>query len=78
MTTTTEMTDTAAPEAKAPSKLPAPLRVTPDEIKAYGGIGVIAALWIGATLLFGFGGLIIGALAMVALMFIVMVVISRG
>ncbi|MCR9086148.1 MAG: hypothetical protein NXH97_05290 [Rhodobacteraceae bacterium] len=78
MTTTTEMIDTAPPQTSKPSSLPAPLRVTPDEIKAYGAVGVIAALWIGITVLFGFGGLIIGALIMVALAFVTMILISRG
>jgi len=55
-----------------------PLQLTSDEAKTYGVVGGIAAVWIAATLLFGFGGLIIGALAMVALMFVILVWISRG
>lgn len=78
MTTTTEMPETAPAQPKAPSSLPAPLRATPDEIKAYSGVAAIALLWIGATVLFGFGGLITGALIMVALVFVMMIVISRG
>ncbi|MEM8959290.1 MAG: hypothetical protein AAGC86_15930 [Pseudomonadota bacterium] len=78
MTITSEMPDTVSSESKAPSSLPAPLRATPDEIKAYGLVGLIAALWIGATLLFGFGGLITGALIMVAVVFVMMILISRG
>ncbi|MCV6596945.1 MAG: hypothetical protein OIF40_07680 [Mangrovicoccus sp.] len=62
----------------APATPRKPLQLTSDEAKTFGVVGGIAAVWIAATLLFGFGGLIIGALAMVALMFVILVWISRG
>lgn len=70
---------TEAPVAAAATRrMPSLPKPTKEELQAFGLIGAIAAVWIGATLLFGFGGLIVGALAMVAVMFVVLILISRG
>lgn len=39
---------------------------------------IVLGAWIGAVFAFGFAGLIVGALSLVAVMFSVLVVISRG
>jgi len=38
----------------------------------------IIALWGGAVAIFGYGGLIVGALCMVAIIFAALVLITRG
>jgi hypothetical protein len=68
----------AAEKAHAPKKSSGALRPTSDELKTFGLVGAVAGIWIAATVLFGFAGLITGALAMVAVMFVVLVIISRG
>lgn len=78
MTTPSETTETAAPETHTPPTKRSPLKATPDELKTFGLIGVIAVLWIGATVLFGFGGLIVAALIAVAVVMSLLVIISRG
>ncbi|WP_425092534.1 hypothetical protein [Tropicimonas sp. S265A] len=52
--------------------------VSKDELKFAALAAVILTLWIGATVLFGYAGLITGALSMVATMYMMIVVISRG
>ncbi|MEM1151907.1 MAG: hypothetical protein AAGI03_15380 [Pseudomonadota bacterium] len=49
-----------------------------DLLKAYGIVGALAVIWIGATVLFGFAGLITVALIMVVSMFALLMLISRG
>jgi hypothetical protein len=52
--------------------------VSKDELQFAGLAVAILALWIGATVLFGYAGLIVGALSMVATMYAMLVIISRG
>ena len=52
--------------------------VSNEEFQALGLALTIIALWGGATAIFGYAGLIIGALTMVAVMYAVLVTISRG
>lgn len=54
------------------------LSVSQDEFRALGLALTIIVLWAGATAIFGYGGLIIGALCMVALVYAVLVTITRG
>lgn len=54
------------------------ISVSNDEFQAIGLALTIIALWGGATAIFGYAGLIIGALTMVAVMYAVLITISRG
>ncbi len=49
-----------------------------DDDTPFYAVAIIVGLWGSATLTFGFAGLIIGALTMTALMFLVLVTITRG
>lgn len=81
MTTLTTNTPISAPAAK-PAKVVKERRfdasVNKDELQFILLALVIVALWVGATVLFGYAGLIIGALTMVASLYTLLVVISRG
>jgi len=51
---------------------------TPEERRAGALAAGIIALWGGAVAIFGYGGLIVGALCMVAIIFAALVLITRG
>lgn len=49
-----------------------------EEWKFAGLAAAILAAWIGAAAAFGYAGLIVGALTMVAVMYVMLIIISRG
>jgi hypothetical protein len=81
MTTLTTNTPMTAPATAAKSDAKQSrfdFSVSRDEKGAILLALAIIALWAGATVLFGYAGLIVGALSMVATMYALLVIISRG
>lgn len=78
MTTLTTNMPLNAPAASKAKQGRFDFSVSRDEKGAIALVLAIIALWAGATVLFGYAGLIIGALTMVATMYTVLVIISRG
>lgn len=64
--------------SSAPSRGRFDLSVSGEEIQFATLALAILAAWIGAFVLFGFAGLISGALTMVAVMFAMLIVIGKG
>ncbi len=62
----------------APSRGRFDLSVSREEVQFATLALAILAAWVGAVAAFGFAGLITGALTMVAVMFVMLVIISRG
>ena len=78
MTATATDIDLSSQKTKAPSRSRFDISVSGEEIQFATLALAILAAWIGAVAAFGFAGLITGALTMVAVMFVMLVIISRG
>lgn len=52
--------------------------VSGDEVQFIALALAVLGAWVGAVLAFGFAGLIVGALSLVAVMFVALILISRG
>lgn len=78
LSTNLPLTAPAAPAETAKTQSRFDFSVSKDEMGATAlALGIIV-LWAGSTVLFGYAGLIVGALIMVAAMYAVLITISRG
>lgn len=78
LSSNTPLTAPATPAETATKESRFDFSVSKDELGAIVLALAIIVLWAGATVLFGYPGLIVGALIIVATMYAVLITISRG